>query len=110
MDDFVSLAAKAAAAFLVEAAARTIGPVTEWLRQRLGTNKAEQLAADVDDADLETKLKQIIQQKLEMHPALESELRQILSSVTVTYAPQTANAGKDSNITQIQGGNATVER
>ena len=112
MDELVSLAAKAAAAFFIEAAARTAGPVTEWLRQRLGTKKAKQLAANVDDAYLETKVERIIQQELEAHPALESELERILNLVTVTtatYAEQTVTAGNSSTNIVIQGDNTTVE-
>ena len=97
------------AAFLVEVAERTAGPVTNWLRQRLGTKKAaDQLAADVDDGNSRTELKRSVQQELEGHPSLESELRQMLSSER--YAPQTAKAGSGSTIIQFQGDNGTVQR
>ena len=109
MDDVKSLIGEMLAAFLVEVAERTAGPVTTWLRQRLGTKKAaDQLAANVDDDNSKTKLKRSVLQELEAHPSLESELRQILSSIK--YASQTAQAGGGSTIVQIQGDNSTVQR
>ena len=103
MDDIGTMAGRMLAAFLLEAAAGSAGPVTEWLRQRLGTRKAtEQLAADANDADSRTKLKRSIQQELETHPELESELRQ-------RFASQIANAGSGSINIQIFGDNNTVQ-
>ena len=109
MDDVEGLAGKMLAAFLVEVAERTAGPVVTWLRQRHGTKKvAEQLAADAGDSNLRTELKRCVQQELEAHPSLESELRQIFSSAG--HASQTAKAGSGSTIIQIQGDNSRVQR
>ena len=113
MSGIGELAAKAAAAFLVETAKGVAGPVTQWLQQRLGTQQAaEQLAADVDDGDAKAELIDSVQRELEAHPSLESALRQTLGPAGLArHAPQTASStGGNATIIQIQGDNSTVKR